>query len=84
MLAFLDRLLRYGRGRLPHVIQKLQEVAHDTGLDLDGNAIDRLDERLRGTILLGVRDVLLYDLLALWHTFLRSAVRNTCRYSAVR
>lgn len=67
MLEFLDALLRGGRGRLPHVTQRLQKLLAERGLD-PGAAVIRLEEGLDTALLLGMRDVFLEELLDLART----------------
>ena len=65
ILEFLDALLRGGAGRLPHVSGKLREVANAAGIDLEAAAAASLDDRLQQAVLLGMRDVLLDELVDL-------------------
>ena len=64
MLEFLDGLLRGGEGRLPHVTKKLRETLDKAGVPA-GDVTEDLDEGLRQVVLLGARDVLLEELLAI-------------------
>ena len=64
MLEFLDALLHAGEGRLPHVTRKLSETAERAGLD-PSSVGDDLEEGLHETVLLGMRDVVLEELLAI-------------------
>ncbi|MFM7362614.1 MAG: CHAT domain-containing protein, partial [Cyanobacteriota bacterium] len=64
LLEFLDALLRQGEGRLPAVTQRLHQALAAAGLELDKPAAT-LEERLRQTVALGLRDVLLEELLAI-------------------
>ncbi|MGO8918080.1 MAG: CHAT domain-containing protein, partial [Stellaceae bacterium] len=61
ILEFLDGLLHDGEGRLPHVTKKLREALDATGIDLETPAAS-LDDRLQQAVLLGMRDVLLKEL----------------------
>jgi tetratricopeptide (TPR) repeat protein len=63
MLELLDALLRGGEGRLTAVTTKLRELLAGMDEDVDGAVAD-LDEGLRQTVLLGTRDVMLGELLA--------------------
>ena len=60
MLEFLDALLRGGKGRLPAVTKKLQELATKSGLNLK---IAAPTEAIELAITLGSRDILLKELL---------------------
>ena len=64
MLEFLDGLLRGGEGRLPQVTQRLQAELAAAGVDPEAPVVD-LDERIQQAVLLGARDVLLAELLAI-------------------
>ena len=61
ILEFLDALLHDGEGRLPHVTKKLREALDATGIDLETPAAS-LDDRLQQAVLLGMRNVLLKEL----------------------
>ncbi|HEX6367829.1 MAG TPA: TIR domain-containing protein [Longimicrobium sp.] len=61
MLEFLDAVMRGGKGRLPHVTQKLREVL-DTQDATSGAAAD-LQGGIAAAAALGARDVLLAELL---------------------
>ena len=65
ILEFLDALLHGGEGRLPHVTRKLREVRRAAGIDLEAAAAASLDDRLQQAVLLGMRDVLLDELVDL-------------------
>lgn len=67
MLEFLDALLRDGKGRLPHVTEKLLKTLEGTDLDLTMRPAD-LGEGLKQTLLLGARDVLLGELVDIART----------------
>ncbi|MFO0033374.1 MAG: CHAT domain-containing protein, partial [Cyanobacteriota bacterium] len=64
LLEFLDALLSQGEGRLPAVTQRLRQSLAAAGLELGAPAAG-LEERLRQTVALGLRDVLLEELLAI-------------------
>lgn len=64
MLEFLDALLRGGEGRLSHVTLKLRNLVAEHGLDLE-TAGDRLEESLHAALIIGMRDILLDELLDL-------------------
>jgi tetratricopeptide (TPR) repeat protein len=61
ILEFLDGLLHEGVGRLPHVTRKLRETLRASGIDLETVA-ESLDDRLQQVVLLGMRSVLLEEL----------------------
>ncbi|MEM1182395.1 MAG: TIR domain-containing protein, partial [Acidobacteriota bacterium] len=62
MLEMVDALLRGGRGRLPSVTAKLEDLAEKAGLEVAG--VQDLDESIESAIQLGTRDVLLEELAA--------------------
>jgi tetratricopeptide (TPR) repeat protein len=64
ILEFLDALLNSGEGRLSHVTQKLNETLENANIDLSA-APGTLDDRLQQVVLLGMRDVLLEELVAI-------------------
>jgi tetratricopeptide (TPR) repeat protein len=64
LLEFLDGLLRQGEGRLPAVSQRLRQALAAAGLAAPA-APARLDEGLQQALILGARDVLLAELLAI-------------------
>ena len=64
MLEYLDGILRKGHARLPGVAERLRRAAKDAGVPLKSDVSD-LDEALRSTVLLGARDILLDELVAL-------------------
>ncbi|MBU6354454.1 MAG: CHAT domain-containing protein, partial [Cyanobacteria bacterium REEB498] len=64
LLEFLDALLSQGEGRLPAVTQRLRRALAAEGLPLEA-APASLAEGLQQTLALGVRDVLLEELLAI-------------------
>ncbi|MEA2676543.1 MAG: hypothetical protein QOJ81_684, partial [Chloroflexota bacterium] len=64
ILEFLDALLNSGEGRLSHVTQKLNETLETAKIDLRTAPAD-LDDRLQQAVLLGMRDVLLEELVAI-------------------
>ncbi|MFN6338092.1 MAG: TIR domain-containing protein [Cyanobacteriota bacterium] len=64
LLEFLDGLLREGQGRLPAVTRRLGQALASAGLSL-GTSTAGLEERLRQTVVLGMRDVLLEELLGI-------------------
>jgi tetratricopeptide (TPR) repeat protein len=61
ILEFLDGLLHGGEGRLPHVTRKLRETLDAAGIDPKDSAAS-LDDRLQQAVLLGMRNVLLQEL----------------------
>jgi hypothetical protein len=81
MLEFLDGLLSGGKGRLPAVTEKLRRLADDQGIDLTTAATD-IASGVRTALLLGARDILLAELLAIVRTdgieevLLQAAVSN--------
>jgi tetratricopeptide (TPR) repeat protein len=64
LLEFLDALLRQGEARLPAVRQRLEQALADCGLALP-DATSGLEERLQQVLTLGLRDVLLDELVAI-------------------
>jgi hypothetical protein len=64
MLEFLDALLRGGEGRLPAVTEKLRKLAEDQGIDVATAAAD-IASGLRTALVIGARDVLLAELIAI-------------------
>ncbi|HYI07924.1 MAG TPA: tetratricopeptide repeat protein [Thermoanaerobaculia bacterium] len=66
ILEFLDALLHSGEGRLSHVTRKLNALLGEERIDLTA-APAALDDRLQQAVLLGMRDVLLEELVALSH-----------------
>ena len=62
VLEFLDALLSGGKGRLPQVTAKLEQLSSDHGLDPKAG-VDGLDEALQEAILVGTRDIFLENLL---------------------
>ncbi|HET8798866.1 MAG TPA: CHAT domain-containing protein, partial [Thermoanaerobaculia bacterium] len=62
VLELLDALLHGGEGRLPRVTKKLKELLEKESIDVRGGAPE---ERLQQAVLLGMRDVLLEQLVAL-------------------
>ncbi len=64
MFEFLDALMRGGKGRLPHLTQKLRTLCQDLGINpaVESRTLSQsLDEALK----LGARDVFLSELLTL-------------------
>ncbi|MDR4485728.1 MAG: CHAT domain-containing protein, partial [Nitrospirales bacterium] len=82
MMEFLDGLLQGGQGRLPHVTRKLHQLMDKAGVNLDDHTTGEVRERLKDTIRLGTRDVLLEELLEisrvehLEQVLLQAAVSN--------
>jgi len=64
ILEFLDGLLRQGEGRLPAVTERLEKALAAAGLG-QGAAVADLEEGVRQAVALGMRDVLLKELVAL-------------------
>ena len=66
MLEFLDAILGGGRdGRFVSVITRLKKSARAAGVDLDDEETIDLSDAVRASVLVGARDVLLDELLAL-------------------
>ena len=70
LLEFLDALMNDGRGRLPHVTERLRIIAQQHGLDLEGKYDPQSNEerfagRLATALLVGARDVSLTELLSI-------------------
>ena len=68
LLEFLDALMNDGRGRLPHVTERLRVIAQQHGLDLEGKGDpqsngERFAEQLATALQVGARDVFLTELL---------------------
>ena len=61
ILEFFDALLHGGEGRLPHVTRKLREALDAAGID-PMDPVASLDDRLQQVMLLGMRTVLLQEL----------------------
>lgn len=64
MLEYLDGILRKGHARLPSVAERLRRAAKEAGFSPKFD-VDGLDEAVRATVLLGARDILLDELVAL-------------------
>ncbi|HYC92357.1 MAG TPA: CHAT domain-containing protein [Thermoanaerobaculia bacterium] len=64
ILEFLDALLNGGQGRLAHVTDKLHALLEQEQIDLTSTPAT-LDDRVQQAVLLGMRDVLLEELVAI-------------------
>ena len=64
MLEFLNGILSRGKVKVRDVHERLQRHAEREGIDLE-DGVDTLGDAMRTTVLLGARDVLLDELLAL-------------------
>lgn len=62
ILEFLDALLNSGKGRLPHLTEKLKSLLPEVDAPTSPTT---LDDRLQQAVLLGMRDVLLEELVAI-------------------
>jgi len=64
MLEFLDAVMRQGKGRFGHVMERIAKKAREAGVDLSAPVAD-LDDGVRRTLEIGARDVFLDELLAI-------------------